>query len=200
MLMLLLVVTASPAKAAKRFTEYPLPLQGSYAQDITTGPDGNLWFTEFNIGIGRITPQGVITEYAAFSPQDITAGPDGNLWFTSQNGNTIGRITITGDETEYPIPTPASYPYGITAGPDGNLWFTEYNGDKIGRITPGGVITEFPVSTKGTRSGRSASPERSPNIRSPEFSRAASPPAPMGICGSRRAAGVPSGDSRSTAY
>ena len=31
---------------------------------ITTGPDGNLWFTEFGAGkIGRITPSGSITEF-----------------------------------------------------------------------------------------------------------------------------------------
>ena len=32
---------------------------------ITTGPDGNLWFTEpFNNKIGRVTLSGVITEFA----------------------------------------------------------------------------------------------------------------------------------------
>jgi len=39
--------------------------------------------------------------------------------------------------TEFPIPTPASYPAnGIVTGRDGNLWFTEYYGNKIGRISP----------------------------------------------------------------
>ena len=36
--------------------------------------------------IGRITPDGAITEFTAASPaaarSGITAGPDGNLWFT----------------------------------------------------------------------------------------------------------------------
>ena len=37
---------------------------GSYPFGITTGPDGNLWFTEYTGDrIGRITPQGVISEY-----------------------------------------------------------------------------------------------------------------------------------------
>jgi hypothetical protein len=36
----------------------------SYAY-IAAGPDGALWFTEFNANqIGRITPAGSITEYA----------------------------------------------------------------------------------------------------------------------------------------
>jgi hypothetical protein len=47
--------------------------------------------------------------------------------------------------SEYPIATPASYPYGITSGPDGNLWFTERDGHKIGKVTPAGVVTEYPL-------------------------------------------------------
>ena len=39
---------------------------GAQPYDIALGPDGNLWFTEFNGGnqIGRITPLGVVTEFA----------------------------------------------------------------------------------------------------------------------------------------
>ena len=41
--------------------------------DITAGPDGNLWFTEFDGNrIGRITPLGVVTEFSA----GISAGAD----------------------------------------------------------------------------------------------------------------------------
>ena len=64
-------------------------------------------------------------------------GTHGNLWFTG--GNSIGRITPSGQITEFPVPTNNSIPEGIAAGPDGNLWFTETSnvGNKIGRITPG---------------------------------------------------------------
>jgi virginiamycin B lyase len=48
----------------------------------------------------------------------------------------IGRITIGGVVTEFPLPVPSSQPDKIVLGPDGNLWFTEHNGGKIGRITP----------------------------------------------------------------
>ena len=116
---------------------------------ITAGPDGNLWFTEEfgNGGIGRITPAGVVTEFSTgitpgSRPYEIAAGPDGNLWFTEESGARIGRITRTGEVTEFGI-TEGSRPAGIAAGPDGNLWFTEFNGNRIGRITPAGVVTEF---------------------------------------------------------
>jgi hypothetical protein len=81
---------------------------------ITAGPDGNLWFTDAGLWIGKITPFGEATEYGHIridrritlgAPgvdhlQDITAGPDGNLWFTVIEGR-IGKITPAGVITEY---------------------------------------------------------------------------------------------------
>jgi len=58
---------------------------------ITTGPDGNLWFTESNTNqIGKFSPaNNKITEYNVplsgttnTNPDGIAVGPDGNLWFT----------------------------------------------------------------------------------------------------------------------
>ncbi len=118
---------------------------------ITAGPDGNLWFTDCDssgdqctTNLGRITPEGQVTEFPLTSPAGIplgiTAGPDGNLWFTEPIG-TIGRITPGGQITEFPLPTAGSGPHGIepqgiTIGPDGNLWFTEAGSNQIGRIVP----------------------------------------------------------------
>ena len=41
-------------------------------------------------------------------PVGIAAGPDGAIWFTEQSSNKIGRLTLSGAFTEYPIPTAAS--------------------------------------------------------------------------------------------
>ena len=65
---------------------------------IAAGSDGNLWFAENAGRIGRITPDGVITEFSAGIAADatlgwITAGPDGNLWFTDFVGR-IGKVTL----------------------------------------------------------------------------------------------------------
>ena len=99
---------------------------------ITTGPDGNLWFTESaGDAIGRITTAGAITEFRSglsddSAPASITAGPDGNLWFTDAGvPGRIGRITTAGTITEVATPTIGSAPDGITTGPDGRIWFTE---------------------------------------------------------------------------
>jgi streptogramin lyase len=51
---------------------------------MTTGPDGNIWFTEYNTpsAIGKITPSGTITSYPirnppGYGPVEITPGPGG---------------------------------------------------------------------------------------------------------------------------
>ena len=89
---------------------------------ITTGPDGNVWFTENNTNvIGKVTPTGTFTQYSlpdgAMRPIFITNGPDGNLWFTERGttGGKIGRITPTGTVTEFLPPTTG--PLGIALGP-----------------------------------------------------------------------------------
>ena len=117
---------------------------------ITTGPDGNLWFTEYNGGrVARMTPSGTVTEFSTGdTPTGITSGPDGNLWFAEPSGGAnvaqIERTTTSGTLTQFSTGiTSHSSPFFITSGPDGNLWFTENNIPAIARMTPAGTVTEF---------------------------------------------------------
>jgi virginiamycin B lyase len=126
------------------FTQYPIGNGRAVPEQITMGPDGALWFTEFfGNKIGRLTPSGQLTEYAGLSlgscynssePYGITPGPDGNLWFTEVCGNRVGWITPQGQVSELLIPTANAAAFEITPGPDGNLWFTESNAVKVGTI------------------------------------------------------------------
>src|SRR5713226_325968 len=139
-------------------------VSGTSPQRITTGPDGNLWFTEaFTNRIGRMTPAGALTEFpipgAHSNPRAIVAGPDGNLWFTEASWShpVIGRITPAGSITGYPLAVPADvYPSEMVVGPDHNLWFTAAQGKfpqpNVGRITPAGVITFLAHPTHGAAS------------------------------------------------
>jgi virginiamycin B lyase len=136
--------------------EFLLPAANSDPLMITSGSDGNLWFTDPGTGqIGRISIHGKLSEFPLLTPNSyprgITAGPDGNIWFTEAAGK-IGRISPGGVIKEFSIPTTSTDQSDlamITSGPDGNLWFTEtsWNGPnisgKIGRITPAGVVTMF---------------------------------------------------------
>ncbi|MCA1683626.1 MAG: right-handed parallel beta-helix repeat-containing protein, partial [Actinobacteria bacterium] len=111
--------------------------------NITAGPDGNLWFTERSGTIGRITPTGVITEFALPGGVpgglvwDITVGSDGALWYTRPVEARVGRITTNGVIGEATMPVANSNPNFITTGPDGNLWFTDDSGHNlVGTFAP----------------------------------------------------------------
>src|SRR6266487_4382900 len=158
-------LTSTPTKELKgTISEFSLPSPHLYPGGIMTGPDGNLWFTETVSNgcqsgkIGRITPEGKISEFSLLSDRvasGIMTGSDGNLWFTEsacakgQNGK-IGRITPSGVISEFSLPS-NSDPGNITIGSDHALWFTEFGinnqNSKIGRITTSGMISEFSLPT-----------------------------------------------------
>lgn len=150
-----------------RLTHYDVPTPNARPGVITVGPDGALWFSEvYGQNIGRLDPAtGSIKEFPIVGrpengivsddpyPKGITTGPDGALWFCLGGWNAIGRLTVDGEMSIYPVPTENSGPYRIVTGGDGALWFTELLGGKIGRITTGGAITEFktPQTVSGPR-------------------------------------------------
>jgi virginiamycin B lyase len=136
----------SPDKVSKaafieKFTLPTPPNRGPGA--LTLGSDGNIWFTETLVNnIGRITPSGVLTEFAVAShPFRITPGTPGTLWFSETNS--IGQITTAGAITVFPMPSGEQATGGLTLGPDGNIWFVDDDTKKIGQMTPTGTVTEF---------------------------------------------------------
>jgi streptogramin lyase len=151
------------AENAPVITEFPLDpsliANGATPQFIAagSGPNADLWFSDFNGAIGRVTIAGAITEFSAglnsgSAPSGIALGADGNLWFTDEGSTrTIGQITPSGSIREF-APSGIFLTIGIAAGPDGNLWFTDQK-PAIGQITTGATpaITEF---TAGFGAGR----------------------------------------------
>lgn len=64
----------------------------------------------------------------------------------------IGNVTITGEVTEYFLPTGSNKPinldvgefqFRITEGSDGNIWFTQPNANIVGKLTDDGMLTEY---------------------------------------------------------
>jgi streptogramin lyase len=155
LLISLVAALLAPAAAnGQAIQEFAVPA-GSYPGGITTGPDGNLWFTAEGTGdIGRMTPQGAVTIFEVSDPSpvpptdqvnfvapvdQITPGADGALWFTLPFYDQVGRITTGGGVQRFDIGGPGGgeRPEAITPGPDGNLWFTAPGINHIGRIVPG---------------------------------------------------------------
>jgi len=140
--------------ATATVTTFPLPNPGSLAYGIAAGPDGNVWFAELAGRIGRITPAGIITEFAPDEHVSlgyaITSGPDGNLWFRA--GGEVGRITPSGNFSFFDPGLDTPNPLDIVAGPDGNLWVSAteavpcfpdcavFNQSRVLRLKPSGVF------------------------------------------------------------
>jgi virginiamycin B lyase len=161
--------------------EYHVPELSSVGQ-VTSGPDGNLWFIGGSGGppngstevVGRITPSGQIKLYnlpgnPGESFDGIAAGPDGNIWFTEAAADKIGRLAPgTGRIDVFSVPLSPllsaqrnTQTTDIVAGPDGNVWFNvdQIAGESVmpdgyvGRITPTGAIKLFAVPGGGQPEG-----------------------------------------------
>src|SRR5207245_8273227 len=94
-----------------------------------------MWFTEDTGSIGRIGPDGVISEYPLPLPGRawaIGTGPDGNVWFADGATSQVGKVTPCGGVTEHPVSGP---PRAITLAADGNMWCC-IPSTRVGRRTP----------------------------------------------------------------
>ncbi|HEY6421480.1 MAG TPA: hypothetical protein VIX59_20985, partial [Candidatus Binataceae bacterium] len=160
--------TTKPPRPGSKTAEIPktsvaaLGHKSPYA--ITSGLDGNLWFTEYQGDqIGRITPYGAIAMFQV-APETfaerLTAGPDGAIWFTDGGGNRIGRLDTNEKLGYVNLPHAGSGPAGITTGPDGNIWFTEHSADRIGKLNPHTVqLVEIPIRNGVSPAGIVAGPD-----------------------------------------
>lgn len=150
------VSDASAFEGGVTMTEFALPDAGTihYPVAIAMGADGNMWFTESNgHRVGRITPSGTVTEFAAVGgPQGIVAGSDNAMWFATQGA--VGRIALDGGVTSFPATLEGGAPwngYGIAEGPDSNLWLTSATTPAaIGRMSKSGAFTVFFVPDAGS--------------------------------------------------
>jgi streptogramin lyase len=112
----------------------PTVQEGPVATDTVTYKYQTAWqWTQFPTGSGN-------------EPRGITEGSDGNVWYANLGGDRIGKMTVAGVATEYPISH--ALPLGITQGPDGNIWYTTCGeSPTIGKMTTSGTSTEYLLPT-----------------------------------------------------
>jgi virginiamycin B lyase len=133
-------------------TDIPINGGNFNIRNLSQGPDGNVWVTDFGGQLARVTPAGVATVFdvPGDAAWDIVTGPDGNLWYTVPDGNRIGEITTGGAFTDFPA-TAGGDQFGITSGPDGALWYAQAVANSIGRITTAGQVSDITGLTAGAR-------------------------------------------------
>ena len=153
--------------AAGTLTEFPVPMStkasNSVLNDITFGPDGNLWFTAREVDgstthgtIMRMTTEGAVTKFPLSStddPYNIVLAPDSALWFVELlgGGSRLARIMTDGHMTTYPLPNEfKGYITDLCVGPDGALWFAGHTSRLIGRMALNGQAQTFPTSYSGS--------------------------------------------------
>jgi streptogramin lyase len=152
--------------------EFNAGLSGSDTlNDITNGPDGQLWVTIAASGGNRIesfSPSNpddpcFWSTNLTGTPNQIIAASDLKLYFTeSGDPAAIGRIKTDGNIKEYRTGLTAdSAPGGLAEGTKGMLWFT--GGASPGRIGRMGIAThEFEEITAGTGLGIDLTPDAAP--------------------------------------
>jgi len=154
-MLLVAIAYAAPIGALKQSR---VPTNNSGPRYITQGSDGNFWFTEGSPqglapgNVGRITPNGDITEFAVCAscfPNDIVQGPNDILYLTS-NDPVLGRITTSGEVLPaIAMPNSLANGNGLTAHGD-DIWIATFNVNSIWRYNiSSGQFTEFPVPTAG---------------------------------------------------
>jgi len=135
------------ASLPAQFVLFPVSDTPTEPGGVSSGPDGNIWFTVGN-QVGRITASGSVTKFdlptANAGPGDMVAGPDGNLWFLEGTARQVGRISPAGVLTTFQIPG-AQSPQWITVGPDAAIWLSDFLRGSIYRVSLSGDFTEFPI-------------------------------------------------------
>ena len=178
-----LAFCCSPHAAAAGPVFYELP-PATHARSMTAGPEGAIWFsgerasTASTTGaavVGRIDQSGASAIFdlpPGRSAGKIAAGPDGNLWFAetfaNKRGNLvarIGRMTPTGEFTEWRLGNHVGGVEGVAAGPGDAIWFTAVywvSGRKratVGRIDGDGRVRRFPLPSNASPGNITAGPD-----------------------------------------
>ncbi len=155
----MLVAPATSLAAPSVTGEFDLPPATAVGSnnEITAGPDGNMWVTvDSENAIVRVKPDGTAERFdpagMAHPATGIIAGPDGNLWAAVGTG--VLRIPPANpnaaDETSL---GGAAGLQGITVGPDGNIWLAGTN--VLVRVPPADPSTfkGFPDTDVGMPKG-----------------------------------------------
>ncbi len=134
--------TDSIVRVAADGTATSFPIGGGADNEpraLALGPDGDVFFTQRAARIGRISPDGSITEFGRPRPAGLIAAVGRDLWFTTRTrpysysagpDDGIASMTTAGQASAAASPSlpdreSASVISALAAGPEGALWFAQ---------------------------------------------------------------------------
>lgn len=134
--------------------------------NVIAGNDGIVWYAGNLKGyIGRYDPEGgtfekiAMPDTAAADPHTLIFDQDqSHIWFTVQNGNFVGRLTLSNNQVDLiKVPTEQARPYGIDIAPDGKIWVVLFGTHKLATVDPGTLkLTEIALPDDFSRPRRIA--------------------------------------------
>jgi streptogramin lyase len=143
--------TAAAGADSPSFSTFPGPSGG--INQLSSGPNGNVWFTENTDEIGYVEPDGSLVQFtipdSTSQPTSLTEGSDGNIWFSDQNH--LWSVTPSGTFTSYPQ-DPAGT--DLVTGGDGRVWYIA-NNTTVAAVDTAGTLTDFGIEDHGTASALS---------------------------------------------
>lgn len=83
----------------------------------------------------------------------IVTAPDGTMWFTEEDANKVGKVTPSGQVTEFAFP--AEFPgttrlKDLDVAPDGTVWVLYESGERVRHMNPdGSVIADGQLDSSG---------------------------------------------------
>jgi streptogramin lyase len=146
-------------------TEYPYSdaTTTNYYGSVTTGPDHNVWVTEYSTTtIDKVIPAtGAMTNYAFTNCSSVTGvvSAAGSLWVNC--GTNLAQVTTGGVSTYFYAGNGGGISQNgstLAVGPDGNPWFALNSGNRIGEFNPAdnSMTFYFPPASFGTNNAIAA--------------------------------------------
>jgi virginiamycin B lyase len=113
-------------------TQFTVPTAGAGPYQITAGPNGAMWFTEYNTTkVGRVTAGGQVIEFPvprpSYGPAGITGSGPGPVYGADPAGF-IDTISAGASISPTKVPSAAGLPFAIARLSSGTLWISELKG------------------------------------------------------------------------
>lgn len=162
-------IPGGPALALAADTFVHLSPSGAFGTPHSAGtPTPMLWFASSSDGVGLLTTQGKarlfpLGDHVFEVPAaGLVVGTDDNVWCTLTAIDSIARLTPTGDEARFALPSAPPKAFDLETAPDGSAWVTLPEQNRVAHVNVAGAVRILrPVTHDSEPAGIAAAPDGS---------------------------------------